>query len=102
MRLEHESEEKIKGEILRIIGKYLDLRKYKVFVFGSRVTGKGNEHSDIDVGIEGQENIPLRAMLDIEDEIENLPYLYKIEVVDFKRVSPEFYATAKENIETLN
>ena len=102
MRLEHESEEKIKNEILRIMGKHLDLNAYKVFLFGSRVNGKGDERSDIDVGIEGSKEVPLAAMALIEEEIENSPFLYKIEVVDFKKVSPDFYNVAKQRIEPIN
>jgi len=49
MRLEHYPIEKLKKEILEIIGKHLDLNKYKIFFFGSRVTGKGNDRSDIDI-----------------------------------------------------
>ena len=50
VRLEHYSQEKLQKEILEIIGKYLDLKKYKVFFFGSRASEKGDEWSDdIDV-----------------------------------------------------
>lgn len=94
MRLEHDSEEKIKKSVLNIVSKHLDLKKHKVFFFGSRVTGGGSERSDIDVGIEGPEPIPSPVWLEIQEEIENLPTLYKIEVVDFKRVSPEFREVA--------
>lgn len=33
MRLEHESEEKFKKEILNIMKEYLDLKEYKIFFF---------------------------------------------------------------------
>ena len=102
MRIEHESAEKFKKEILRIVGKGLDLRKYKVFFFGSRVMGKGNERSDIDIGIEGPAPVPLGVMSDIEDEIEELPLLYKIDVVDFQKTSEKFKKVAQEHIEILN
>ncbi len=51
MRLEYYSEEKLKQQIKEIFGKYLDLTKYKVFFFGSRVTNKNSLFSDIDIGI---------------------------------------------------
>lgn len=102
MRLENESEKLVKGKILAIIGKYLDLSKYRVFFFGSRVSGKGNEFSDIDVGIEGKEALPLRVLGEITDEIEELPILYKIDVVDFNRVNEGFKAVAKQHIEFVN
>lgn len=102
MRLEHYSEKKLKEELLKIIGKHLNLSKYKVFVFGSRVTGKGDDRSDIDVGIEGPEPVSSAAKLEIAEEVENLPTLYKIEIVDFSQVPDKFKLVAKETIELLN
>lgn len=102
MRLEHGSEEKMKKDILGIIRKYLDLSQYKVFVFGSRVTGKGDDRSDIDIGIEGDKEIPLETMGKIKDEAEELPTLYKIDIVDFFQLSDKFKEVAKEKIEVIN
>ena len=102
MRLEYYPEEKLKKEILEIVGKYLDLEKYKVFFFGSRVSGKGDERSDIDVGIEGSTSLPPGAILDIQEELENLPTLYKVEIVDFARVDERFKKVAREHIEMIN
>lgn len=102
MRLEHYPSEELKREILKIVGKRLDLAKYRVFFFGSRVAGKGTSRSDIDVGIEGPEAIPPAVWLEIQDEIENLPTLYKIEVVDFKHVAPIFKEVALRHIEVIH
>lgn len=101
MRLEYYSSEKLKGDIKNIAGKYLDLGKYKVFFFGSRVAGGGNERSDIDIGIEGKEKISWDVMARIKEDIDNLPILYKIDFIDFKRVPPDFYNVATKNIEVL-
>jgi len=102
MKLEHYSEEKLKKEVLDVIGRYIDLRKYRVFFFGSRVSGKADKRSDIDLGIEGSDPIPSVAMFDIQEEIENIPTLYKIEVVDFSEVSKKFKEVAKQHREMLN
>lgn len=102
MRLEHYSVSLLKKDILRVIGAHLNLRDYKVFFFGSRVKGGGDERSDVDVGIEGSERVPSEAMTSIREDIENLPTLYKIEVVDFKRAPKIFYGVAKEHIEEIN
>ena len=102
MKLEFYSEEKLKKEIKKIVGKYLNLEKYKVFFFGSRVLGKGSERSDIDVGIEGPKEISSPIFLEIQEEIENLPTLYKIDVVDFKRVSLEFKKVALQLTEVIS
>lgn len=102
MRLEHESAEKLKKEILRVVGSRVNLAEYKVFFFGSRVAGKGDDRSDIDIGIEGKKPVPIETMMEIEDEIRELPVFYKMEIVDFKKVSDDFYKVAKQDIEFLN
>lgn len=101
MKLEHKNPQKLKKEIVKIIGKYLDLKKYRVFVFGSRARGKSRERSDIDIGIEGPRPVPGNIMVEIKEEIENLPVLYSIDVVDFKRVSPDFREVALQNTEVI-
>ncbi|MFQ5431138.1 MAG: nucleotidyltransferase family protein [Nitrospinota bacterium] len=102
MRLEHVSPVKLKKLILEIAGRHLDLTEYRLFFFGSRVSGTGNERSDIDIGIEGPEPLPAKLFADIVDEVEELPVLYKIEIVDFKKVSPDFREVALQYIEDIN
>ena len=85
MKLEHYPVEKLKEDILKILNKYLDLSQYKVFFFGSKVKGNADERADIDIGIEGQE-IPLYIKLEIEEELENLPILYKIDYNELPKI----------------
>ncbi|MFN7170975.1 MAG: nucleotidyltransferase domain-containing protein, partial [Candidatus Omnitrophota bacterium] len=92
---------KLKEEIKKIVGKYLDLNAYQIFFFGSRVKGDNFPCSDIDIGIEGTEEIPPEAKFKIEEELENLPILYKIEVVDFKHVSEDFRREALKFVEYI-
>lgn len=101
MKLEFYPLEKLKKDILEIIGRYLDLKDFKVFFFGSRVGSKTNERSDIDIGIEGPNPIPFETMTQIRSEISNLPILYKIDIVDFKKVDRDFYKVAKQNFELI-
>lgn len=102
MKLQFYPEEKLKKEILAIIGKYLDLKQYKVFFFGSRVSGKGDERSDIDIGIKGKEAVPPLSLSDIQEDLENLPTLYKLDIVDFAQVDERFKKVALQCVEPLN
>jgi uncharacterized protein len=102
MRLEHYSQKKLEKEILEIVGKYLDLKKYKVFFFGSRVNSKGDERSDIDIGIEGPRKMPDGIIYDIKEDIDNLPILYKIDVIDFKNTDKNFREVASQHKEYIN
>lgn len=101
MRLEHYPLERLKKEVLDIAAKYLQLTKYRIFFFGSRVSAEGDERSDIDIGIEGKNEIPSAVMAHIREDLEKLPILYKIEIVDFKNVSPDFRKVAFNNIEPI-
>jgi len=102
MRLEHYSGRKLKPEILKIVGKYLDLRHFRVFFFGSRVAGHNFDRSDIDIGIEGPKEIPGNIMVEIREDIDNLPTLYEFDIVDFGNVSPEFRDGAMRDVEYVN
>jgi predicted nucleotidyltransferase len=103
MELDQKTKNRLEKMILAIIGRYLDLAKYQVFFFGSRaIAAKGSERSDIDIGLEGAEAVSLSIMAKIKEDIINLPFLYKIDLVDFKRVSADFYQVAKTNIELIN
>jgi type I restriction enzyme S subunit len=101
MRLEYYPIEKLKKELLDIIGRHLDLAKHRVFFFGSRVAGKGTDRSDIDVGIEGDKPVPVSAWFAILDEIELLPTLYKIDLVDFAATTAQFREVARQHREFI-
>lgn len=101
MRLEHYPVEKLKKEILQIASRHLDLEDYHLFFFGSRVNGKGDERSDIDVGLEGKNEVPIEVMGRINEELSRLPILYKIELVDFKKVPPDFRKVALQAVEPI-
>jgi predicted nucleotidyltransferase len=102
MRLEYYSADKLASDILEIVGKYLDISEYKVFFFGSRTTGKGNEHSDVDVGIQGPERIPWKVMNAIKEELEELPTLYKIDIMDFYNAPEKFQRVTNKEKEYIN
>jgi predicted nucleotidyltransferase len=102
MRVEHYPVNKLKKQILEIVGKHLDLRFYRVFFFGSRVAESNSQRSDIDIGIEGPEEIPARARGEIRESLDNLPTLYRFDLVDFKKVTPEFKKEAYMSIEYVN
>ncbi len=99
MKLEFYPVDKLKKEILKIISRYLDISSYQVFFFGSRVRGNNFPRADIDIGIEGPKEIPPEIKLEIEEEIDKLPTLYKFDIVDFKEVSGEFKKEALKQIE---
>ncbi|HBB66819.1 MAG: hypothetical protein A2X28_00090 [Elusimicrobia bacterium GWA2_56_46] len=101
MNLLHYPVEKLKADLIAIAGRRLDLAEYRLFFFGSRVTNKGNDHSDVDVGVEGPAPIPEEILGAIKDDLEKLPVLYKIDFVDFASVSEDFKKVALARIEVI-
>ena len=67
----------------------------EVFLFGSRAAGTAGERSDFDIGIEGDERLPAGTISRIEEELDLLPDLRKVDIVDFSHVTEEFRRTAK-------
>lgn len=101
MKLIHVSRKILDDKLKRIVSRYVNLSEYRLFYFGSRVTGHGDERSDIDVGLYGKIKVPEAAFANIQDDIENLPFLYSIDIVDFNQTSEDFRNVALQNIEVI-
>jgi uncharacterized protein len=80
------------------IRRHLPDPAYRVFLFGSRATGSAALRADIDIGIEGPAPVPRSALAAIEDELEEAPTLYTIDVVDFARLPAQFREVAQPRI----
>lgn len=81
-----------------VIRRHLPDPAYRVFLFGSRAAGSATERSDIDIGVEGPAPVPHSALAAIQDELEEAPTLYTIEVVDFTRVPEKFRMVARHRV----
>ena len=88
-----QSEVKIK----EILFNNIPAKKYRVFMFGSRVKGKNRKFSDFDIGILGEQEVKLQVLNRIEEELEESDIPYKVDIVDFKKVSEKFRRVALAN-----
>ncbi len=70
----------------------------QLFVFGSVVSANQKYFHDIDIGIEDMDKISLIRLQRVKEKIDDLNIPYKVDIIDFKRVSADFYKTAKGNI----
>ena len=77
----------------RIVAEELDV-SYKLFLFGSRAEDVHDEKSDIDIGIIPDSQITAEQLLNIQEKLERIPTLLKIDFVDFSTASDEFKKTA--------
>lgn len=82
----------------KIVRRHVPDPAYRIFLFGSRAQGTAHERSDIDIGIEGPGPVPLEALSAIQEELDEAPTLYTIEVVDFTRVPEKFRRVAQARL----
>lgn len=76
-------------EIVKIIKKYLP-KEYRIFLFGSWAKGNALETSDIDIGIFGKEKIPSDLKNKILDDVEEIPTLRSIDIVDLMLADDDY------------
>ena len=93
------NKEALTENIIRIMTSNIDLDHYSLFYFGSRVRGDASSRSDIDIGLKADGKIPLHTLYRIKEEIESIPLLQKIDIVDFSRVSEDFRELAEKDKE---
>ncbi len=88
-------------EIKNIIFQFLDPKEYQLFIFGSRATGKAQKYSDYDVGIRGKKSLSSKTKILIEEALEESDLPYKVDLVDFSLVSPNFKKVSLLKIKKL-
>lgn len=78
--------EKYQKQIINILKKYPELKKAKVFLFGSFLHKK--KFFDVDLGIQGQVNDLILHKL--QDDFEQSTIPYKIDIVNFNKAKADF------------
>lgn len=78
-----------------------ELVGYKVILFGSRARRNHHDRSDFDIGVVGDEPLPLKTYYRIGDFLESLPTLYRIDWVDLNRAMDRLRDSALENAVAL-
>ena len=78
-----------------------ELAGRKVILFGSRADGTARDRSDFDIGIVGPGPLPLKTFFRIEDRLDNLDTLYKLDWVDLNRADELFRDEALKHVEVL-
>lgn len=74
---------------------------YIAFVFGSQANKKNLTRSDIDIGLMSDDPITSIQLTNITADIDALPMLYRIDVVNFNEVDEQFKLIALNNVEYL-
>lgn len=66
------------------------LSNEEVVAFGSRVSGKTHENSDLDIAIVGDGKLSLMVLADLKEAFEDSDLSFRVDVVDYHRVSEGF------------
>lgn len=91
----------VEKELKEIIFRFVNPLEYKVFIFGSRSTGRAKKYSDFDIGIIGKKSVPWRILSLIEEAFEESDLPYKVDIVDFFLASQGFREVALSKIKKL-
>ena len=62
----------------------------KIYLFGSRAAGTYDETSDIDIAVDTGEKINPQKIYELQNILAASSVLIKIDVVDYRRASPDF------------
>jgi len=76
-------------EAARIVRRHLPDPAYRVFLYGSWATGRAQRGSDVDIGIQGPEAVPVATLAMIREECDALPTLRSVELVDIARMAED-------------
>ena len=68
---------------------------FRVILFGSRAEGLAREGSDYDIAIDSAEIIPFVSLAKLEADLDDLPTLSKVDLVDLRTASPSIAHTAR-------
>lgn len=88
--------------VREIMAQRLSGRRYRLYLFGSRARGTASPRSDYDLGVQADGQIDLATLAEIRDDLEQLPVLQRIELVDLTAASPDFVRRALETSELLD
>jgi predicted nucleotidyltransferase len=84
-----------------VVFRFINPDEYKIFIFGSRATGKAGKFSDYDVGIMGKKPVAWETISFIKEAFEESDLPFRVDVVDFFSVSNKFRKIALSKIKKL-
>ena len=82
-------------EISQILKAYASL--YEIWAFGSRVTGKAKQFSDLDLVIITQQPLPLSEYAILKEAFAESDLPYKVDIVDWAATSVTFQIIINAN-----
>ena len=72
-----------------------------VLIFGSRYHGKAWEYSDLDLAFVGEGKLGFDRCFDLKEAFSESDLPYRVDVLDYHAISPEFRAIIDEGNEKI-
>lgn len=95
-------ERHLKTQILETVARHLGNRHYRLWLFGSRAQGRATGRSDYDLGIMTEQPLDLATLSRIRADLEELPILQEIDLVDLTTAPADFVRQALQKSELLD
>jgi predicted nucleotidyltransferase len=89
------------NEIKKIVLNYFQNEPVRVFIFGSRATGKAKETSDFDIGVESRSKnyrVNRKKLTYLREALEESNIPFEVDVVDMDNAGSEFKSEALKKI----
>ncbi len=89
----------LKENELEIIQKILSPyhKLYNIYVFGSRIKGNHRKFSDLDLCFISEKEMPLLHLGNLTEEFEESNLPFKVDIIDYNRVTDEFKKIIDKN-----
>lgn len=68
------------------------LSQSQVWIFGSRINNKARQYSDLDLLIKAKTPLPLQTLYHLSEDFSESSLPFKVDLVDWHRISEEFRA----------
>lgn len=72
----------------------------EIFIYGSRVQGKAQKYSDVDIALKGI--ISFKDLLRLKVLFEDSTFPYKVDIIDLDSIKPEFYRIIEQDLHKIN
>jgi len=73
-----------------------------IFIYGSRVQGKAQKYSDVDIAIKSVSEIPIEKLLQIKAAFHDSSFPYKVDIVDLEALNKDFYKLIENDLYKIN
>ena len=84
-----------RDQVKQILTKHLPQAQFRIF--GSRIYNTARPYSDLDVAIIDEKPIDLAKLSALEEDFANSSLPFKVDLIDWRRISPEFRVRIESN-----